>query len=79
MLESLHPHLALGGDVVRHEVRTLNWQLLEDEGVDVIFLTTPHEASREWAPALLSRNIRVVDLRCGVAPAGDRKPRHLQI
>jgi N-acetyl-gamma-glutamyl-phosphate reductase len=62
MLESLHPHLALGGDVTRHEVRTLNWQLLEDEGVDVIFLATPHEASREWVPALLGRNIRVVDL-----------------
>jgi N-acetyl-gamma-glutamyl-phosphate reductase len=30
--------------------------------VDVVFLATPHEASREWVPALLERNIRVIDL-----------------
>ena len=28
----------------------------------MIFLATSHEASREWVPALLERNIRVVDL-----------------
>ncbi|HXB62451.1 MAG TPA: N-acetyl-gamma-glutamyl-phosphate reductase [Acidobacteriaceae bacterium] len=62
MLESLHPQLALGGITTQHEVKALSWKLLKDEGVEVIFLATPHEASREWVPELLAHNIRVVDL-----------------
>ena len=66
MLESLHPQLAVGGNgganAAQHEVKAFHWKLLADEGVDVIFLATPHEASREWVPALLEHNIRVVDL-----------------
>jgi N-acetyl-gamma-glutamyl-phosphate reductase len=61
-LESLHPQLASATSSAHHEVRPFSWQLLEDRGVDVIFLATPHEVSREWVPALLERNIRVIDL-----------------
>jgi N-acetyl-gamma-glutamyl-phosphate reductase len=61
-LESLQPRLATATNTVRHEVRPFSWQLLEDRGVDVIILATPHEVSRKWAPALLERNIRVIDL-----------------
>ena len=61
-LESIHPQLALGANAAQHVVKPLSWQLLADEGVDVIFLATPHEASREWVPAILERGIRVVDL-----------------
>lgn len=62
LLTSLHPQLAVGGDAPSHEVKAFSWQLLKDEGVNVIFLATPHEASREWVPELLAHNIRVVDL-----------------
>jgi len=62
LLTSLHPQLAVGGNAASHEVKPFSWQLLKDEGVDVIFLATPHEASREWVPELLAHNIRVVDL-----------------
>jgi N-acetyl-gamma-glutamyl-phosphate reductase len=62
MLESLHPQLALGGASAQHEVKALSWKLLKDEGVEAIFLATPHEASREWVPQLLAHNIRVIDL-----------------
>ena len=62
VLESLHPQLSLGGDAAKHPVKSLSWQLLQNEGVEVIFLATPHEASREWVPELLARGIRVVDL-----------------
>src|ERR1019366_1702337 len=61
-LESLHPQLASATSSAHHEVRPFSWQLLEDRGVDVIFLATPHEVSREWVPALLERNIRGIDL-----------------
>ena len=30
--------------------------------MDIVFLATPHEQSREWAPEALARGIRVVDL-----------------
>jgi N-acetyl-gamma-glutamyl-phosphate reductase len=62
LLTALHPQLAVGGNATSHEVKPFSWQLLKDEGVDVIFLATPHEASREWVPELLAHNIRVVDL-----------------
>jgi N-acetyl-gamma-glutamyl-phosphate reductase len=62
MVEDLHPQLALGAGAAAHEVKAFSWELLADEGVDVMFLATPHEASREWVPELLQRGIRVVDL-----------------
>jgi N-acetyl-gamma-glutamyl-phosphate reductase len=36
--------------------------LLTDLGVDVLFLATPHEQSREWVPEALARGLRVIDL-----------------
>jgi N-acetyl-gamma-glutamyl-phosphate reductase len=39
-----------------------SWELLTTLGVNVLFLATPHEQSREWAPEALRRGIRVVDL-----------------
>jgi len=61
-LDNLHPQLASATSSARHEVRPFSWQLLEDWGADVIFLATPHDVSREWVPALLEHNIRVIDL-----------------
>ena len=39
-----------------------SWELLTDRGVEVLFLATPHEQSREWVPEALKRGIRVIDL-----------------
>jgi N-acetyl-gamma-glutamyl-phosphate reductase len=61
-LEGLHPQLALGASTTQHAVKALSWKLLADEGIEVIFLATPHEASREWVPELLARGLRVIDL-----------------
>ena len=39
-----------------------SWAGLEDSGVRILFLATPHELSRELAPEALARGLRVVDL-----------------
>jgi N-acetyl-gamma-glutamyl-phosphate reductase len=39
-----------------------SWELLRPRGVDVLFLATPHETSRQWVPEAIRRGIRVVDL-----------------
>jgi N-acetyl-gamma-glutamyl-phosphate reductase len=38
------------------------WEKLEQRGVSMLFLATPHEASRAWAPEAVQRGLRVVDL-----------------
>ncbi len=58
-LTEYYPHV-LGNGQLR--VYPFDWQKLSDSGVDVLFLATPHETSREWAPEALKRGIRVIDL-----------------
>jgi N-acetyl-gamma-glutamyl-phosphate reductase len=41
---------------------TPDFAQLEREGVDVLFLATPHEQARAWAPIALAHNLRVIDL-----------------
>jgi N-acetyl-gamma-glutamyl-phosphate reductase len=43
-------------------VEPFSWELLQQRGVDLIFMATPHEQSRSWAPEALARGFRVVDL-----------------
>jgi N-acetyl-gamma-glutamyl-phosphate reductase len=43
-------------------IEPFSWELLRERGVRVLFLATPHEQSREWAPKALEHGIRVVDL-----------------
>src|SRR6185437_11127037 len=38
------------------------WKALRTRGIDVLFLATPHEVSREWVPEALRHGVRVVDL-----------------
>lgn len=54
-------HLSLRG-VVDLPVEPLRLDRLTPEGVDVVFLATPHEASHDLAPVLLDRGLRVIDL-----------------
>lgn len=61
-LTEIHPHLAgaYGADKLR--LQPFSWELLTTHKVDVLFLATPHEQSREWVPEALNRGIRVIDL-----------------
>lgn len=56
-LAELYPHLSGNG---RLRIEPFSWELLDS--VDVLFLATPHEYSRQWMPELVSRGVRVVDL-----------------
>lgn len=44
------------------EIEPFSWERLKDRGISVLFLATPHELSREWAPVALEHGIRVIDL-----------------
>jgi N-acetyl-gamma-glutamyl-phosphate reductase len=61
-LVEIHPELAdsKGSGNLLHQ--PFSWELLADRDVETIFLATPHELSREWAPQALARGMRVVDL-----------------
>ena len=43
-------------------LRPFSWSEAEQAGVELLFLATPHEASRQLVPEALSRGLRVVDL-----------------
>jgi N-acetyl-gamma-glutamyl-phosphate reductase len=45
-----------------HTSQPFSWEALEKTEVDVLFLATPHEASRMLAPEAVGRGLRVVDL-----------------
>jgi N-acetyl-gamma-glutamyl-phosphate reductase len=61
-LESLHPQLALGANQIQPPVVAFNWELIQNAGVELVFLAVPHENAREWAPEWLKRGIKVIDL-----------------
>jgi len=61
-LAEIHPQLAdsAGNGALKQE--PFSWDLLTSRGVEVLFLATPHEQSREWVPEALKRGLRVIDL-----------------
>jgi N-acetyl-gamma-glutamyl-phosphate reductase len=60
-LTAIHPQLAgLAKDQLC--VEPFSWELLAARGVKVLFLATPHEQSRKWAPEALARGLRIIDL-----------------
>jgi N-acetyl-gamma-glutamyl-phosphate reductase len=61
-LTTLHPQLAGLPHADALNVVPWTWDLLAQESIDILFLATPHEQSRAWAPEAISRGIRVVDL-----------------
>jgi N-acetyl-gamma-glutamyl-phosphate reductase len=61
-LHDLHPQLATGGNVPSNPILPFSWDRIADSGIEVLFLATPHEQSREWAPEAIERGIRVIDL-----------------
>jgi N-acetyl-gamma-glutamyl-phosphate reductase len=58
-LTEFYPHV-LGNGQLR--VHPFDWQKLSDAKVELLFLATPHETSREWAPQAIERGMRVIDL-----------------
>jgi N-acetyl-gamma-glutamyl-phosphate reductase len=43
-------------------VQPFSWPALEQRGVELLFLATPHAVSRELVPEAIARGLRVVDL-----------------
>ncbi len=56
-LADLYPHLSGNGS---YPLEPFSWSKLE--GVDLLFMSTPHEVSREWIPEAVRRGLRVIDL-----------------
>lgn len=61
-LDEIHPQLADNNGSRNLKLEPFSWQLLAGRGVDVLFLATPHEQSREWVPDALKHGMRVIDL-----------------
>lgn len=61
-LAEIHPQLAASNGNRNLRLEPFSWELLASRGVDVLFLATPHEQSREWVPGALERGMRVIDL-----------------
>src|SRR6201999_2270201 len=45
-----------------HPLLPFSFERLEDAGVELLFLATPHEASRRLVPEAVARGLRVIDL-----------------
>ena len=58
-LESHYPEI---GGAESYPQEPFSWELLKSRGIDVLFLATPHELSRELVPEALARGLRIVDL-----------------
>jgi N-acetyl-gamma-glutamyl-phosphate reductase len=61
-LTSLQPQLAGLPNADDLSVTPWDWKQLQREGIEILFLATPHEQSREWVPQALAHGIRVIDL-----------------
>jgi N-acetyl-gamma-glutamyl-phosphate reductase len=51
-----------GNGNVRAPLRPFSWSTLEQRGVELLFLATPHAVSRELVPEAIARGLRIVDL-----------------
>jgi N-acetyl-gamma-glutamyl-phosphate reductase len=70
-LAELYPHISGNGS---YPLEPFSWSKLE--GIDLLFMSTPHEISREWVPEAIRRGLRVVDLSGAWRL---RQPEHRQI
>jgi N-acetyl-gamma-glutamyl-phosphate reductase len=58
-LAELFPELSGNGG---YPLRPLSWPELKRQGVELLFLATPHEASRSLVPEAIDQGLRVIDL-----------------
>ena len=61
-LTAIHPRLRDNNGSASLLVEPFSWEIFESRHVEILFLATPHEQSREWVPEALERGIRVIDL-----------------
>jgi N-acetyl-gamma-glutamyl-phosphate reductase len=61
-LTSLHPQLSGLPHADDLSVTGFDWEQLQRESIDILFLATPHEQSRAWVPEAIAHGIRVIDL-----------------
>jgi N-acetyl-gamma-glutamyl-phosphate reductase len=61
-LGEIHPQLGNNNGSGKLRLEPFSWELMAERGVDVLFLATPHEQSREWVPLALQQGLRVIDL-----------------
>src|ERR1700736_431239 len=58
-LADVFPVLSGNGGYPLH---SLSWPAIKQQGVELLFLATPHEASRSLVPEALAHGLRVIDL-----------------
>src|SRR5215831_1869012 len=58
-LDELYPHVSGNGG---YPLEPFRWETLKAKGVNVLFLATPHEVSREWVPEAIAQGVHVIDL-----------------
>ena len=58
-LADVFPALSGNGGYPLH---SLSWTTLKQQGVELLFLATPHEVSRALVPEAIAHGLRVVDL-----------------
>jgi N-acetyl-gamma-glutamyl-phosphate reductase len=58
-LAEMFPSLSGNGS---YPLQPLSWPALKQQGVELLFLATPHEASRLLVPEAVSQGLRVIDL-----------------
>lgn len=61
-LTQLHPELSGLPFADELQISSFDWKYLERESIDILFLATPHEQSRQWVPDAIRHGMRVVDL-----------------
>jgi N-acetyl-gamma-glutamyl-phosphate reductase len=61
-LTSLQPQISGLLNADNLSVSSFDWDQLQREGIELLFLATPHEQAREWAPIALAHGIKVIDL-----------------
>jgi N-acetyl-gamma-glutamyl-phosphate reductase len=58
-LDELYPHVSGNGG---YPLEPFRWETLKAKGVNILFLATPHEVSREWVPEAVAQGVHVIDL-----------------
>ena len=58
-LDELYPHISGNGGF---PLEPFSWETVAAKGVNVLFLATPHEVSREWVPEAVRQGVPVIDL-----------------
>jgi N-acetyl-gamma-glutamyl-phosphate reductase len=58
-LADIFPALSGNGG---YPLQPLSWEILKQQGVELLFLATPHETSRSLVPTAMAQGFRVIDL-----------------